>query len=571
MSTPAAPTPQISPQMRWSMFDPDNDHLWEYTYISNDVFGQIDADMPQTFPVTKYGAIGDDLTDDTAAIQATIDAAQAAIDSDGSQSRGGAIIWLPRRKGHYLIKGALTISSKGRSYIKFVGAGASYLRGTSDSTDPVLTIKRNGSNPIPGNIVLENVTISGANYWDGADTIPRIGVKIDQAQGVVFRDVWIGNFSLGGMVCTDMWDSRFYNLSVSRCGKSISNNNYAYAVSFTGSTDQCNGNQFFGGMWQYNPCTLFLDKDSRNNTWTGVKFENRSDENGDSYPADNSTMPTFYFKQGIENGFVNCFFAQDYHNRDQKYVIHADNNTGGYVETAGLLPSLAIVGCQFTTPIGMNAQWLKGFYINAAHNVFNRCDGLSQDFPFWLQTGTKFKDNNISFGNEGRNCFNIDGDNVQITGNTLYQGFDLDTASGAVYNLLSQRIGVIVKDNYLRGNFDNFLLHYGYTQQEDKVWMGQGQWQSPIPKEATWSNPDNSTPSAFMTHFVSVSFADSSTELTYFSNGYSGQRLALRFNHSAVLKHDLDHIWLKGLADRTPASGEVVEFLCTTAGVWMEM
>lgn len=45
------------------------------------------------FNVTKYGAVGDDVTDDTAAIQATIDAAETA---------GGGIVYLPG--GTYRVK-----------------------------------------------------------------------------------------------------------------------------------------------------------------------------------------------------------------------------------------------------------------------------------------------------------------------------------------------------------------------------------------------------------------------------------------------------------------------------------
>ena len=106
-----------------------------------------------------YGAIGDGTTDDTAAIQAAIDAAEAA---------GGGIVLLP--PGTYKVTGALVIDSPG---VSVVGIGAPIVVTTSSSAN-VYTItadrtvisdhRINVSDAVGSDSTGYGISISGADY-----------------------------------------------------------------------------------------------------------------------------------------------------------------------------------------------------------------------------------------------------------------------------------------------------------------------------------------------------------------------------------------------------------------------
>lgn len=162
-----------------------------------------------------FGAVGDGVTDDTAAIQAAIDAVSAA--------GGGAIFFPP---GTYLVYKdnpidgqtttpddyALSIQS---DYVRLVGAGwSSCIKASRPSTStPKYTILRVGTLPITnGEVSLTGVRIEHLQF-DGSYT-PTIG-ETDDATGTL---IWFHGVRAGGLYNVWLHHSGQYGLGLQNGG-----------------------------------------------------------------------------------------------------------------------------------------------------------------------------------------------------------------------------------------------------------------------------------------------------------------------------------------------------------------
>lgn len=146
--------------------------------------------------VADFGAKGDGVTDDTAAIQAAIDSAE-----------NGGVIQIPR--GTYMVRGlkikkhGTTISGEARWGTRLVRIGG---------TDPLLDFS--GTSSLDGHLKfcsIVSITLSG-NYQ------PGVLLRSYFADNFVYRDV---NFRLCDGLAMDfveVWDTRFYDCSWENCG-----------------------------------------------------------------------------------------------------------------------------------------------------------------------------------------------------------------------------------------------------------------------------------------------------------------------------------------------------------------
>jgi hypothetical protein len=138
--------------------------------------------------VKDYGAVGDGVTDDTVAVQATINAALALRSHSGMTV--GATVFFPR--GEYLITSSLTAANPGySSNIRLVGEEGSGSGGAS-------TLKGNFNGyvinkPDDGGVTI--TTIEGLcvlNYWPSSG---GGGIRIDRAANGVIRNCLIQAFN----------------------------------------------------------------------------------------------------------------------------------------------------------------------------------------------------------------------------------------------------------------------------------------------------------------------------------------------------------------------------------------
>jgi hypothetical protein len=171
----------------------------------------------RVYDVKRYGAIGDGATDDRAAIQAAIDAAQAAS--------GGTIYFPP---GNYRVTAQVLIS---KPTISLVGAGARASKITSASTADAIRIA------ITPWTVEQAGRIAGLSIVGNANA-NAVGIHISETTGLALEDVVVVGFN-GTSGCgihvqnTTNWTER---LTIYRTNLDNNKVGLKFSVSGTGTT-----------------------------------------------------------------------------------------------------------------------------------------------------------------------------------------------------------------------------------------------------------------------------------------------------------------------------------------------
>ncbi len=211
------------------------------------------------FDVMAYGAKGDGTTDDTAAIQAAIDAAPAT----------GGIVFFPR--GYYKFSSLtfytpIELRGTGQHTLNMAYFGDSKWTNTAYLQGTVLM-----STATMGNALLFSPTTPYPSFRIsdlavvGPGSGTSTGIKLSKTQGCIFRNVMVANFSVG-MEVAETYESSFYDLrfrgnSTGLWLHSATNQNVFVNTEIQETTvdgiligttgDACALNTFYGGLIQY--------------------------------------------------------------------------------------------------------------------------------------------------------------------------------------------------------------------------------------------------------------------------------------------------------------------------------
>ncbi len=182
--------------------------------------------------VIAFGAKGDGVTDDTAAIQTAIDFAA-----------NGGTITIPR--GTYLIRG-LKVKKHGITIHGDARYGTRLVR--HSGTEPLLDLS--GTATLDGHLkycTINNVTLSG-NYK------PGVLIKSIFADNFIFRDVSFVNCDGTATDFVEVWDTRMYACSWEGCGSltepAMLMRNTMPAGEFGYGIDNTNQIHFLGCRWE---------------------------------------------------------------------------------------------------------------------------------------------------------------------------------------------------------------------------------------------------------------------------------------------------------------------------------
>jgi len=182
--------------------------------------------------VRDYGAVGDGMTDDTAAIQAAIDAA----------TQGGSVVF-PR--GIYMVTG-IKLKANGTLLVGGARFGTRIVR--LSGTQPLIDMS--GTGTLAGHLKycgLENIMIHG-NY------LPGTLVRSYYIDNHIFMNVSFVHCDGTALDFVEAWDSRFDNCSWEDCGNASQPatlfRNSTPSGTFGYSTDNTNQVHFVGCRWE---------------------------------------------------------------------------------------------------------------------------------------------------------------------------------------------------------------------------------------------------------------------------------------------------------------------------------
>ena len=210
-----------------------------------DAVNKIERNVPTIFNAkdSRFGAKGDGATDDSAAIQAAINALPAS----------GGIVYLPA--GDYVLTSGLTLPTN--STLRGDGWNSTALKPSSDFT--VLTIAGSSTSVRTKYVTVKELRIDGSSR--GGSYLVNPAVKVKWSSEIRFQRVFFNWLLCEALRMVEVWDSRVSDCWFADCGGNTGTQPAIYLLSFESPntpTDNVNNIWFVnlhvesfrdGGLW----------------------------------------------------------------------------------------------------------------------------------------------------------------------------------------------------------------------------------------------------------------------------------------------------------------------------------
>lgn len=310
-----------------------------------------------TFNVMSFGAVGDGVTDDSAAFQSAINAASAA---------GGGVVYVPSTSASYYISQQVNLLSN----VSIEGEGSTTTKITGGISSGYIFEDSGATNTLT-NIGISGLTID-LNYLAQAG-----GIRVENVNGLNIDDVQVNNVNQWGIV-----------VGVANGSDSnIENNNITI-----------NNCSFNGLNSTYEQILLF---NSSNVTVKNSKFSNITNSGGSSIglyqELNNVTIESNTFNLTLGHG--------SYYSRSVNNVTYSNNVFTGQAGNS----SVGIIGAN-TSDNGTFGQTVVNNYTFNNNTFQNLTEGLQIGALYGSQiTGNTFSDNGnalvINDGNGGTGAY----------------------------------------------------------------------------------------------------------------------------------------------------------------------
>jgi hypothetical protein len=289
-----------------------------------------------------FGAVANTGTDQTAAIQAAIDYAEA------NQNRS---VFIPA--GTYLVDGTLTIAAELTLFgvyapttstaTKFTSVGGTVLvAGTGTAGAAVVSFERVGGDNSNG-LRLADLHILGSNHWNTASgAVNRVGVAATEVYTEVsIERVMITGFLRQGLRLTGVYDGHIIGCRIMWCGTA---GTYPaidmLGENITGGYSNTNAVHCFGLHVENCPFMLRIDWDSRHNQFVACKFE----MNGAT-----GTSSPIQMKDSYETVFSGCQFVARNADDTAYFATVTDQPALILISATGGRARVKLAECMFTT------------------------------------------------------------------------------------------------------------------------------------------------------------------------------------------------------------------------------